>query len=108
MADVTLAPTDALLRYRLQTYVETLEERGLDVELERPREERGMTPETAAFMLVITVAGNIISQEWPWMKEKLREWFTQQPRREQRRVLEVSAEDTSGQLFDQFTLKDDA
>lgn len=106
MSSVTLSPSDPLLRHRLESYAETLEAR-LDVELERPREERGMTPETAFVSLAIGVAGNIIAQEWPWMKEKLREWFTEQPRRERRRVLEVRVEDDAGQLYEQFSLEDE-
>lgn len=107
MSDVTLSPSDPLLRHLLERYAETLEGRGLDVDLERPREERGMTPESAFVSLAIGIAGNVIGQEWPWMKEKLREWFTELPRREKRRVIEVRVEDDAGQLYEQFSLEDE-
>lgn len=41
------------------------------------------------------------------MKEKLHQWFTEQPRREKRRVLEVRVEDEAGRLYDQFSLEEE-
>lgn len=81
VTDVTLSPSDPLLRHRLENYAETLQARALDVELERPREERGMTPETAFVSLAIGIAGRNsqlqagsvvrIMGSWPHLRSRL-------------------------------------
>jgi len=94
MADVVLRPNSPLLAHQLETYAEDLREERYTVDIERGTEARGGIP-TEVTQLAIGVVLLIGSKEYEGIKRRLKEWFTEQPRKRRRRV-EVHVEDDQG------------
>lgn len=106
MTDITLRPSDPLLRHRHETFPGQLRDEGYEVELEPPDEfRRGLPPEVT---LVIAVATVILDNEYPRIKRLLMNWFTELPPTKQRhrRLLPVRVDNEHQEVFDQFVLED--
>jgi hypothetical protein len=105
MADISLKPNDPLLLHRLETFADTLRDKGYEVELARPREERAGEPSVAVTALEIILGTMFAVEIYPRIKTLLMDWFTEQPRRKRRR-LKVRILDNE-RLIDEYTLEDE-